>query len=183
MNSRVSETASAASANKAASGRLFFLDLGGGRVRSANPEGSDLKTMVSEGRKLPDGIVVDVTAGHLYWANMGNPSANDGSNVRFNLSGGNITTIVPVGARFTPKQLQLDKKNGKLYWSDREGMRVMGSNLDGSAIETPEGPQQSLVQFRTEREDLPRRPGGSRQSVDQRPRRRARPVLARTAPR
>jgi hypothetical protein len=35
-----------------------------------------------------------------------------------------------------PKQLHLDKRNGKLYWSDREGMRVMRSNLDGSQIET-----------------------------------------------
>ncbi len=35
-----------------------------------------------------------------------------------------------------PKQLHLDKKNGKLYWSDREGMQVMHSNLDGSKIET-----------------------------------------------
>jgi len=33
------------------------------------------------------------------------------------------------------KQLQLDAKNRKLYWSDREGMRVMRSNLDGSNIE------------------------------------------------
>ena len=31
-------------------GRLFFLDLGGGRVLSANPDGSDLKTLVA---KLP----------------------------------------------------------------------------------------------------------------------------------
>src|SRR5919197_6282239 len=30
----------------------------------------------------------------------------------------------------------LDMKNGKLYWYDREGMRVMCSNLDGSNIET-----------------------------------------------
>ena len=37
---------------------------------------------------------------------------------------------------FTPKQIQLDKKNGKLYWCDREGMRVMRCNLDGSQIET-----------------------------------------------
>jgi hypothetical protein len=29
-----------------------------------------------------------------------------------------------------------DKKRGKLYWSDREGMRVMRANLDGSNIET-----------------------------------------------
>ena len=39
--------------------RLFFLDLGGGRVMSCNPDGSDLKTIVTEARKLPDGVVVD----------------------------------------------------------------------------------------------------------------------------
>ncbi len=59
--------------------RIFFLDLGGGRVLSANPDGSDLKMLVSEGRKLPDGLAVDIAAGHLYWTNMGNPKANDGS--------------------------------------------------------------------------------------------------------
>jgi DNA-binding beta-propeller fold protein YncE len=121
---------------KSTSGRLFFLDLGGGRVLSVNPDGSDLKTIVSEGRKLPDGLVVDAEAGHLYWTNMGNPSANDGSIDRSDLDGRNIANIIPKGATFTPKQLQLDKKNGKLYWSDREGMRVMRSNLDGSNIET-----------------------------------------------
>ena len=118
------------------SGRLFFLDLGGGRVLSVNPDGSDLKTLVSEGRKLPDGIAVDVAAGYIYWTNMGNPNANDGSIDRADLDGGNLTEIVPPGGTFTPKQLQLDKQNGKLYWSDREGMRVMRSNVDGSDVET-----------------------------------------------
>ncbi len=103
---------------------------------SCNPDGSDLKTIVSEGRKLPDGIVVDPDAGHIYWTNMGIPNANDGSVMRADLDGANITTIVPEGATHTPKQLQLDKKNGKLYWSDREGMRIMRVNLDGSKLET-----------------------------------------------
>jgi DNA-binding beta-propeller fold protein YncE len=121
---------------KCTAGRLFFLDLGGGRIFSANPDGTDLKVIVNEGRKLPDGVVVDVAADHIYWTNMGNPSANDGSIERSDLDGGNITIIIPPGGTFTPKQLQLDKKNGKLYWCDREGMRVMRSNLDGSNIET-----------------------------------------------
>jgi hypothetical protein len=30
----------------------------------------------------------------------------------------------------------MEKRSGKLYWSDREGMRVMRANLDGSQIET-----------------------------------------------
>src|SRR6201987_3825427 len=118
------------------SGRLFFLDLGAGRVLTANPDGSDLKIIISEGRRLPDGIVVDVEAGYLYWTNMGSLKANDGSIERSDLDGKNITTIVPEGGTFTPKQLQLDKTNGKLYWCDREGMRVMRCNLDGSRVET-----------------------------------------------
>src|SRR5271155_1099381 len=116
--------------------RIIFLDLGAGRVLSANPDGSDLKTLVSEGRKLPDGLAVDVAAGHLYWTNMGNPKANDGTIFRSDLDGRNMTTVLAPGGTFTPKQLQIDKPSGKLYWSDREGMRVMRANLDGSGIET-----------------------------------------------
>src|SRR5713101_10126570 len=136
MSPRASQSRKAHAAAATTSGRLFFLDLGGGRVLSANPDGSDLKTIVSEGRKLPDGLVVDIAAEHIYWTNMGNPKANDGSILRSDLDGLNMVSIVPPGSTFTPKQLQLDKKNGKLYWSDREGMRVMRANLDGSHIET-----------------------------------------------
>jgi hypothetical protein len=116
--------------------RLFFLDLAGSRVMSCNPDGSDLKTIVTGARKLPDGIVVDVEAGHIYWTSMGSVVASDGSILRADLDGKNVAIIVPEGGTHTPKQLQLDKKNGRLYWSDREGMRVMRANLDGSNIET-----------------------------------------------
>ena len=75
--------------------RIFFLDLRGGKVVSANPDATDRRVLID----------------------------------------GGLTTIVPVGKTFTGKQLVLDKKNGKLYWSDREGMRVMRANLDGSGSE------------------------------------------------
>src|ERR1700756_5970055 len=101
---------------KAMTARLFFLSVSSGQVLSVNPDGSDLKVIVSEGRRLPDGIVVDVAAGHLYWTNMGNPIANDGSIERADFEGSNVTHIVPPGGTFTPKQLQLDEKNRKLYW-------------------------------------------------------------------
>ena len=126
-----------AAANKStASGRLFFLDNGAGRVLTANPDGSDLRTLINEGRKAPDGLVVDAAAGHIYWTNMGNFKKNDGAILRSDLNGKHLITIVPPGGTFTPKQLKLEKKSGKLYWSDREGMRVMRANLDGSKIET-----------------------------------------------
>jgi hypothetical protein len=114
---------------------LFVLDLSGGRVFSMNPDGSDSKTLVT-GCRMPDGIVLDLEKGHFYWTDMGVPNRDDGKIERADLDGGNRRTIVPEGATFTPKQLHLDKKSRKLYWSDREGMRVMRSNLDGSHIET-----------------------------------------------
>jgi hypothetical protein len=116
--------------------KLFVLEAsGGGRLFSINPDGSD-KTFLVTGCPVPDGVAVDVQSGHIYWTNMGVPSANDGSIERVNLDGSNRTTIVPSGGTYTPKQLHLDAGNRKLYWSDREGMRVMRCNLDGSKVET-----------------------------------------------
>jgi hypothetical protein len=101
-----------------------------------SPDGSDRKVIVTNCH-LPDGIAVDAGASHIYWTNMGSsPSANDGSIERADIDGRNRRVIVPVGSTFTPKQIQLDNENGKLYWCDREGMRVMRAKLDGSQIET-----------------------------------------------
>jgi hypothetical protein len=124
------------SRRSAAVERLFVLELSGGRIHSMSTDGSERKVIV-DGCHLPDGIAVDTASGHIYWTNMGSsPGKNDGSIERADLDGGNRKTIVPPGVTFTPKQIQLDKKNGKLYWGDREGMRVMRCNLDGSLIET-----------------------------------------------
>jgi len=136
MTDALAPKAQPQSAAKGAVGRLFLLEVSGGRIHSMNPDTSDRKVIVSECR-LPDGIAVDTAAGHIYWTNMGSsPGANDGSIERADLDGRHRKMIVPPGVTFTPKQIQLDKKNGKLYWCDREGMRVMRCNLDGSMIET-----------------------------------------------
>jgi hypothetical protein len=115
---------------------VFFLELSGDRICSANPDGSDVKTIVAHTGHFPDGVAVDVAAGHVYWTNMGVPNLNDGSIERVDLDGGNRTVIVPPGGTHTPKQLHRDKASRKLYWGDREGMRVMRCNLDGSQLET-----------------------------------------------
>jgi hypothetical protein len=127
-------TRTKASSGTTRSGRLFLLELSGDRIHSMNPDGSDRKTIVTNCH-LPDGIVVDAEAGHIYWTNMGIPDRDDGSIERADFDGGNRRTIVPQGITHSPKQIHLDKENGKLYWSDREGMRVMRANLDGSQVE------------------------------------------------
>jgi DNA-binding beta-propeller fold protein YncE len=91
--------------------------------------------LVAKAGQGPDGVAVDVAGGHVYWTGMGNPSANDGFIMRSDLDGSNVTTLVPAGGTYTPKQMKLDVAGGKMYWSDREGMRVMRANLDGSNVE------------------------------------------------
>lgn len=121
--------------NGTTAGRLFVLDASGGRIFSTKTDGSDKRILLS-GCRIPDGVAVDAQAGHIYWTNMGVPTRNDGSIERCDIDGKNRTTIIPEGRTFTPKQLHLEKESSKLYWCDREGMRVMRSNLDGSKIET-----------------------------------------------
>jgi hypothetical protein len=47
----------------------------------------------------PEGSAADISR-----TNMGRPDANDGSTQRADLDGRNVTTIIPEGATFTPKQ-------------------------------------------------------------------------------
>ena len=107
-----------------------------------NPDGSDRKILVADCR-LPDGIAVDAEASHIYWTNMGNPKVNDGSIERADLDGRTAGSSSRLAAR-SRRSSSSSKRSGKLYWCDREGMRVMRANLDGS-------------QYRDARRDGPRR--------------------------
>ena len=135
MNDASETKSKPASGRNGTTARLFLLDLSGGRIHSMNPDGSDRKVIVTDCH-YPDGITVDVEAGHIYWTNMGVPDSDDGSIERTDLDGSHRKVIVPQGVTFTPKQLHLEKQSGKLYWCDREGMRVMRANLDGTNVET-----------------------------------------------
>src|ERR1700752_2813237 len=134
MPNSASDTAKSAS-TQTREPRLFVLELNAGNIHVMNTDGSDRRTIVT-GCHLPDGIVVDVDARHIYLTNMGVPNLNDGSIERADLDGKNRKVIVPTGKTHTPKQIILDGNRSKLYWCDREGMRVMRCNLDGSQLET-----------------------------------------------
>ena len=68
---------------------------------------------------------------------MGNPAADDGSIGPAGPSTGGIAgRSFPWAAPSLPSSFQLEKTSGKLYWCDREGMRLMRADLDGSNIET-----------------------------------------------
>ncbi|UNI15606.1 hypothetical protein JDV02_002126 [Purpureocillium takamizusanense] len=127
---------------------LYLLDIGlsaenpldayrAGRVLVGSQDARPLKALVSN-QHTPDGIDISLSAGKLFWTSMGIPSANDGAVYSCGLDGTSddlVTAIVPRGAVHTPKQLTVDNVNSKLYFCDREGLRVMRCGLDGSALE------------------------------------------------
>ena len=123
-------------------GRIYFLDIGhGGRVLSAAPDGSDVHEITASRASGPDGIVVDHhfvhdgrITGRLYWTTMGRVNDDDGTVESADLDGSAPKTLVPRGGTFTPKQIKL--VGATLYWADREGMRIMRANRDGSDVET-----------------------------------------------
>jgi hypothetical protein len=113
---------------------IFYLDVSG-KVMTAAAENPSPRTLVASAGQGPDGIAIDLASGHIFWTGMGDPAADDGFVKRSNLDGSNVVTLVPAGGTFTPKQMRVDPPSGKMYWSDREGMRVMRANIDGSGVE------------------------------------------------
>jgi len=132
-NSSANAGASSSTANELR--RIFYLDVQGS-VRTFDEDQPTARTLVKSAGQGPDGIAVDVAGGHIYWTTMGVPADDDGSLRRAELDGSKVTTIVPAGGSYTPKQLKLDVASQRLYWSDREGMRIQRAGIDGSGLET-----------------------------------------------
>lgn len=79
---------------------------------------------------------IDENSQRMFWTRMGNPHQNDGAIYSANQDGSDLKAVVPEGMVHTPKQCTIDQKAQKLYFCDREGLRVMRVNLDGSDLET-----------------------------------------------
>ena len=93
---------------------IFYLDVSG-KVMTAAAENPTPRTLVASAGQGPDGIAVDLAAGHIFWTGMGNPSADDGFVKRSDLDGSNVVTLVPAGGTYTPKQMRVDPPSGKMY--------------------------------------------------------------------
>ncbi|KAF8852750.1 low-density lipoprotein receptor [Acephala macrosclerotiorum] len=129
--------------------RLYILDQGDstdrntqiGRIFTCLTDGTNGYDLVTGLKSHPDGIAVCSNHKYIFWTNMGHPGpggwTNSGSIQRCDLDGKNIVTIIEPGTTtHTPKQLVITEKQKKLYWCDREGMRVMRCDLDGGNVET-----------------------------------------------
>ena len=124
--------------------RLVFLDVGmkapppsrhSGSIMSIASDGKSFSRLVTK-QDWPDGIDVDRSINRMFWTCMGVPGSNQGEVKAADLGGGNAVTIIPRGVINTPKQLRVEPKSMKLYFADREGMRILRCNYDGSNLET-----------------------------------------------
>ncbi len=126
-----------------APGTVYVLQcLPSGQIIAMDADGGQRRVLLDHLTGNVDGIVVDRSAGKLYWTNMG-PAMGpghgeffqaDGSIEVVGLDGAHRKALVGHGLIVTPKQLTADFDRGHLYWCDREGMRVMRSHLDGSDV-------------------------------------------------
>jgi hypothetical protein len=124
---------------------VYLLDIGfgensstdflrAGRLIVASADGSYSRTLL-DNLEMPDGVDISLSSGRIFWTQMGELSKNNGSIQSANLDGSDIQRIIAMGQVHTPKQLAIDHANAKLYFCDREGMRVHRANFDGSEHE------------------------------------------------
>lgn len=110
------------------------LPFNSGRIYVLSKTGLKLLT---EKQPLPDGIGLSLDANRIFWTNMGSHgAAHDGGIMSSNFDGSDLKVLLSNGAVSTPKQLAVDEAGKKIYFADREGLRVMRSNFDGSMLET-----------------------------------------------
>lgn len=115
-------------------GKLYWV--GGNQLCRANLDGSNFEVLVKD-LEAPDGLVVSLPQQTVVWTNMAR--GPNGSLQRTDLHGkalqGDGKYLVDPGSFETGKEIELDTRDNKLYWADRDGMKVMRANRDGSNVE------------------------------------------------
>ncbi|KAK0382134.1 3-hydroxyacyl-CoA dehydrogenase [Colletotrichum limetticola] len=125
--------------------KIVALDLGlanendasaSGQVLQLSSEGK-LERVLVDRQHVPDGIDIDANdTQRMIWTCMGTPGKQDGAVLSSNLDGTDVKSLFEPGTINTPKQLVIEPASKKIYFCDREGMKVYRSNLDGSDLET-----------------------------------------------
>src|SRR5438552_838868 len=140
MNATETLKTTSTTSGKAATGRLFYLEASGGQIHSANADGSDRKVIVS-GARVPDGVVVDVEAGHIYWTKKGPDDVGKGRIFRAKIdipNGESAANRTDIELLFDglpePIDLELDLKNRFIYWTDR-GDPPRGNTVNRASID------------------------------------------------
>ncbi len=123
--------------------KIFFTDGGAdragggaGTIRSVNPDGTGLTTLVAAAGVRPRGIALDHVNGHIYWNDFGNFNTT-GKTMRSALDGSGVTTLVDHGQGGV-NDIDVDVAAGHVYmalsvsFSPFHGVRRV--NTDGTGL-------------------------------------------------
>ncbi|KAI1828361.1 3-hydroxyacyl-CoA dehydrogenase [Xylaria intraflava] len=125
---------------------IYFIDVGlstenfmnaahAGRLLVGVPGGRAPEVLLTN-QELPDGIDVSKVSRRIFWTSMGMPKVDNGALFSCDLSGRDIKTVIGRHSILhTPKQLLVDDQGSKIYVCDREGLKVVRCNPDGSELE------------------------------------------------
>lgn len=132
------------------SGHMYWCDREGMRVMRARLDGSEVTELVRTGdfpRDTADatrhcvGIVLDKANGHLYWTQKGPPDAGEGRIFRAGLDlpkGASPAQRPDVECLLSglpePIDLDIDYRDGMLYWTDRGDDTHDGNTLNRAKI-------------------------------------------------
>ncbi|MDE0481577.1 MAG: hypothetical protein OXI67_03250 [Candidatus Poribacteria bacterium] len=110
--------------------KLYWTDVFGKKIASANLDGSDAKDLVTKNQGVY-GLALDLQTRQMYWSNI-----VTGKIQSSNLNGRNVKDIV-TGLKF-PRGIELDMRSRKIYWTvwdwEASTYKIQRANLDGSNV-------------------------------------------------
>ena len=102
--------------------KMYWTDASGGRIQTANLDGSDRQTILTGGELR--GIAIDSATQQLFFTDV------HGSVESVNLDGTDRQTLITGLA--SPINIVLDVPDGKMYFSQTDSNQIDEANLDGS---------------------------------------------------
>ncbi|XP_025082109.1 low-density lipoprotein receptor-related protein 4-like isoform X2 [Pomacea canaliculata] len=113
-------------------GRVYWTDNGEQTIRASNLNGSDARLVRYLGlASVPDGLCVDALSRLIFYTDAGNKVI--GMITMYS----NTHRIVINSSLDMPKDIELDKRNGVIYWSDRGATpTIERANYDGTGRQT-----------------------------------------------
>ncbi|XP_019626211.1 PREDICTED: uncharacterized protein LOC109471363 [Branchiostoma belcheri] len=107
---------------------LYWTDAGTNRIVVSRLDGSFRRSLITTGLVKPRAIVVDPTAGWIYWIEWGTrPTIN-----RARLDGSQRSVIVNIGFGRRPTGLALDAPANRIFWCIGSTGQIFTSEVTGS---------------------------------------------------
>ena len=109
--------------------KIYWTDLGSGKIQRANLNGSQVEDVVT-GLAAPRGLALDLTANKLYWTDT--VDSQNHSIGRANLDGSDQEILITASLAF-PTNIALDLAGGQMIWAS-QSHRIRSAPIGSTTI-------------------------------------------------